>query len=88
MVGLENETVVLNSDKKIDLEAEIRNQLSSLQVEYATIIEGDGSPSYMVIENVYGMNISGVIGSCAKIDTLISEKIILPEFIQIGMNCK
>ena len=78
----------MSSDKKIALDTDIVNQLNERELEYSTIIRGDGSPSYSVIENIYGIKIKGVIRSCSKIDTLSSDEIILPEFIQIGMNCK
>jgi len=83
---LENRKETLSSNDKLTIN--LGNQLNKNEYEFSSIIRGEGGPSYMVIENVYGNYLEGVVTSCNEIDTLKSESTILPEFIQIGMDCK
>ena len=84
--GFKDRAVTLSSND--NLKIDLGGQFGEKSFEYSTIISGKGSPSYMLLENIYGTYLEGVITSCNEIDTLKSENVILPESIQIGMDCQ
>lgn len=62
----------------------------NVEVEYSVLTGADGHsmPSYLVHAHEYGQHIKAKVLDCSNIDTLSTEKIIVPEYIQFGVQCK
>lgn len=97
-LNLKNSTKVHSTQKSLskvadaikDAQNEHGIPVNNSKTEILSLLRSDGSggPSFRVMGYEYGRLFKGKVLDCNNFDTLINESLILPDFVQLELNCK